>query len=73
MKKKKKLARGKRDFSLHAEVWNYTDPFSIDGRNKKKKKTGAVGMKVNNMHDYVKKNKQCCFRWLGFVLFTFQR
>lgn len=40
---------------------------------KKKKKTGAVGMKVNNMHDYVKKNKQCCFRWLGFVLFTFRR
>lgn len=38
----------------------------------KKKKTGAVGMKVNNMHDYVKKNKQCCFCWLGFVLFTFQ-
>lgn len=28
-------------------------------------------MKVNNMHEFVKKNKQCCFRWLGFCNFWF--
>lgn len=37
----------------------------------KKKNTGAVGMKVNNMHEIVKKNKQCCFCWLGFCNFQF--
>lgn len=38
---------------------NYTDLFSIDGR--KKKETGAVGMKVNNMHEFVKKINNAAF------------
>lgn len=55
----KKKWEGKSDFSLHAEVWNYTDLFSIDGR--KKKETGAVRMKVNNMHEFVKKINNAAF------------
>lgn len=27
-------------------------------------------MKVNNMHEFVKKNNQCCFCWLGFFFFV---
>lgn len=38
---------------------NYTDLFSIDGR--KTKETGAVGMKVNNMHEFVKKINNAAF------------
>lgn len=63
MKRKKKKTQQNKvgsDFSLHAEVWNYTDLFSIDGR-KKKKETGAVGMKVNNMHEFVKKINNAAF------------
>lgn len=33
--------------------------FSVDGR--KKKETGAVGMKVNNMHEFVKKINNAAF------------
>lgn len=38
---------------------NYTDLFFY--RWKKKKETGAVGMKVNNMHEFVKKINNAAF------------
>lgn len=45
--------------------------FLFDGRFKKKKETGAVGMKVNNMHEFVKKNKNnAAFVWLVFFPFV---
>lgn len=60
---KKTNTGGKSDFPLHAEVCNYADLFSIDGR---KNETGAVEMKVNNMHEFVKKINNAAF--VGKVL-----
>lgn len=48
-RQRKQSKQSKSDFSLHAEVWITLNFFFfyIDGR----KKTGAVGMKVNNVHE----------------------
>lgn len=58
-KKKKKQEGGKSDFSLHAEVWITLIFFLL--MEEKKKETGAVGMKVNNMHEFVKKINNAAF------------
>ena len=60
---------GGSDFSLHAEVWLDTDLFFYRWKNKKKtkktkqKKLVLGGMKVNNMHEFVKKINNAAFRW----------
>lgn len=41
------------------QMCDYTDLFFY--RWKKKKGTGAVGMKVNNMHEFVKKINNAAF------------
>lgn len=43
---------------------------SIEEKNGGKKETGAVGMKVNNMHEFVKKINNAAFCWLGFFFFV---
>ncbi len=57
--KKKMKREGKSDFSLHAEVW--ITLISFLSMEEKKKETGAVGMKVNNMHEFVKKINNAAF------------
>lgn len=58
-KKKKKSKRGEKVTFLCMQMCDYADLFSIDGR--KKKGTGAVGMKVNNLHEFVKKINNAAF------------
>lgn len=58
---------GESDFSLHAEVWLDTDLFFYRWKNFKKNKKNKRnccwgGMKVNNMHEFVKKINNAAFR-----------
>jgi len=49
----------------------YADLFflSVDGGNDNKKTAGAAGMKVDNMHEFVKKINDAALRWLGCCTF----
>lgn len=57
-KRKKKTESERGNFSLHAEVWITLIFFLLM---EEKKETGAVGMKVNNMHEIVKKINNAAF------------
>lgn len=59
-KNKREGNNGKNRLFFACRSVNYTDGFFFN-QWKKKKETGAVGMKVNNMHEFVKKINNAAF------------